>query len=177
VPGRRHHPEPPVLRTPAGPFDVAPGGATPLSATYTPTDVGADTGCLAVASDDPVTPSATLQLAGTGAQPPVASGDVDIDELKVPGGADTRRDRQIVPRAELRNRGSAEAVAKQLGIDIVHFQVLPENKAAIVGQLKDQLTQDGGRVAIVYNRTSTWRSNVWLSSRLAKSRLPRSCRA
>jgi Cu+-exporting ATPase len=47
------------------------------------------------------------------------------------------------------NRGSAEAVAKQLGIDIVHFQVLPENKAAIVGQLKDKLTQDGGRVAMV----------------------------
>ncbi|MEO7159778.1 MAG: heavy metal translocating P-type ATPase [Polaromonas sp.] len=47
------------------------------------------------------------------------------------------------------NRGSAEAVARQLGIDIVHYQVLPENKAAIVGQLKDQLAQDGGRVAMV----------------------------
>ena len=47
------------------------------------------------------------------------------------------------------NRGSAEAVAKQLGIDIVHFQVLPENKAAIVGQLKNKLSQDGGRVAMV----------------------------
>ena len=46
------------------------------------------------------------------------------------------------------NQGSARAVAKQLGIDIVHFQVLPENKAAIVGQLKDQL-KDGGRVAMV----------------------------
>ena len=46
------------------------------------------------------------------------------------------------------NRGSAEAVAKQLGIDIVHFQVLPENKAAIVGQLKNQL-ENGGRVAMV----------------------------
>ncbi|SFB82855.1 Cu+-exporting ATPase [Polaromonas sp. OV174] len=47
------------------------------------------------------------------------------------------------------NRGSAEAVAKQLGIDIVHSQVLPENKAAIIGQLKDQLRQAGGRVAMV----------------------------
>ena len=34
------------------------------------------------------------------------------------------------------NRGSADAVAKQLGIDIVHAQVLPEDKASIVGQLK-----------------------------------------
>ncbi|MDB5845078.1 MAG: heavy metal translocating P-type ATPase, partial [Polaromonas sp.] len=47
------------------------------------------------------------------------------------------------------NRGSAEAVAKQLGIDIVHFQVLPENKADIVGQLKDQVKEGSGRVAMV----------------------------
>lgn len=47
------------------------------------------------------------------------------------------------------NRGSAESVAKQLGIDIVHFQVLPENKAAIIGQLKDQVNDQSGRVAMV----------------------------
>jgi P-type Cu+ transporter len=47
------------------------------------------------------------------------------------------------------NQGSAEAVAKQLGIDIVHFQVLPEDKAAIVGQLKAQVQDKGGRVAMV----------------------------
>ncbi|MBC7443889.1 MAG: copper-translocating P-type ATPase, partial [Polaromonas sp.] len=47
------------------------------------------------------------------------------------------------------NRGSAEAVAKHLGIDIVHFQVLPENKADIIGQLKEQVKDSGGRVAMV----------------------------
>jgi Cu+-exporting ATPase len=47
------------------------------------------------------------------------------------------------------NRGSARAVAKQLGIDIVHFQVLPEDKAGIIGQLKDQVKDSGGRVAMV----------------------------
>ena len=47
------------------------------------------------------------------------------------------------------NRGSAESVARQLGIDIVHYQVLPENKAAIIGQLREQVTADGGRVAMV----------------------------
>ena len=47
------------------------------------------------------------------------------------------------------NQGSAEAVAKQLGIDIVHYQVLPENKAAIIGQLKAQLGENGDRVAMV----------------------------
>ena len=47
------------------------------------------------------------------------------------------------------NRGSAEAVARQLGIDLVHFQVLPESKADIVGQLKDQVKNSNGRVAMV----------------------------
>ena len=47
------------------------------------------------------------------------------------------------------NQGSAEAVAKQLGIDIVHYQVLPEDKAAIVGQLKAKVQDKGGRVAMV----------------------------
>jgi Cu+-exporting ATPase len=47
------------------------------------------------------------------------------------------------------NRGSAQAVAKQLGIDIVHSQVLPENKAALISQLRDQVSADGGRVAMV----------------------------
>ena len=47
------------------------------------------------------------------------------------------------------NRGSAEAVAKQLGIDIVHCQVLPEDKAVLVGQLREQVNKGGGRVAMV----------------------------
>ena len=47
------------------------------------------------------------------------------------------------------NRGSAEAVAKQLGIDIVHYQVLPEDKAAIIGQLREQVKLAGGRAAMV----------------------------
>lgn len=47
------------------------------------------------------------------------------------------------------NRGSAQAVARQLGIDIVHSQVLPENKAALIGQLREQVIQNGGRVAMV----------------------------
>ena len=47
------------------------------------------------------------------------------------------------------NRGSAEAVATQLGIDLVHFQVLPEDKAGIIGKLKSQVSHDGDRVAMV----------------------------
>jgi len=47
------------------------------------------------------------------------------------------------------NRGSADAVARQLGIDRVHSQVLPEDKAAIVGQLKAGIEAERGRVAMV----------------------------
>lgn len=47
------------------------------------------------------------------------------------------------------NRGSAEAVARQLGIDLVHSQVLPEDKATIIGQLKDSVQTQGRRVAMV----------------------------
>jgi Cu+-exporting ATPase len=50
------------------------------------------------------------------------------------------------------NRGSADAVAKQLGITIVHAQVLPEDKANIVGQLKagiESMSDKTARVAMV----------------------------
>ncbi|MGH6647910.1 heavy metal translocating P-type ATPase [Aquabacterium sp.] len=43
------------------------------------------------------------------------------------------------------NRGSAETVARQLGIDEFHAEVLPQDKAALVGQLKGA----GQRVAMV----------------------------
>jgi len=43
------------------------------------------------------------------------------------------------------NRGSANAVAQRLGIDDVHAEVLPADKAAEVGRLKE----DGGVVAMV----------------------------
>jgi Cu+-exporting ATPase len=43
------------------------------------------------------------------------------------------------------NRGSADAVAKELGIDVVHAEVLPADKARIVAALK----QPGRLVAMV----------------------------
>ena len=51
------------------------------------------------------------------------------------------------------NRGSANAVGQALGITTVHAQVLPEDKARIVGELKAQAAAEpgsrGGRVAMV----------------------------
>ncbi|WP_083237534.1 MULTISPECIES: heavy metal translocating P-type ATPase [Burkholderia] len=45
------------------------------------------------------------------------------------------------------NRGSAEAVAASLGIDDVHAQVLPDDKARVVAQMKQKA--GGGMVAMV----------------------------
>ena len=47
------------------------------------------------------------------------------------------------------NRGSAAAVGQALGITTVHAQVLPEDKARIVGELKAQAAAQSGRVAMV----------------------------
>ncbi|GAB7538572.1 heavy metal translocating P-type ATPase [Burkholderia sp. 3C] len=45
------------------------------------------------------------------------------------------------------NRGSAAAVARELGIDEVHSQVLPDDKARVIGELK--AATQGGVVAMV----------------------------
>ncbi|WP_341909073.1 heavy metal translocating P-type ATPase [Polaromonas sp. YR568] len=47
------------------------------------------------------------------------------------------------------NAGSAKAVAQQLGIDIVHSQVLPEDKARLIAELGQNPKTRGGRVAMV----------------------------
>src|SRR5690606_10831970 len=46
------------------------------------------------------------------------------------------------------NHGAAQTVALQLGIDEVHAEVLPADKAAVVEALRRGLSQ-GGRVAMV----------------------------
>ncbi len=47
------------------------------------------------------------------------------------------------------NAGSAQAIAQQLGIDIVHSQVLPEDKARLIAELGQSPQAHGGRVAMV----------------------------
>lgn len=65
--------------SPPAPFTVTPGGSSTLSVTYAPLDEGTDTGCLNIASNDPVTNPAVLNLTGTGVtSPPVGEFDLDI---------------------------------------------------------------------------------------------------
>lgn len=95
---------------PAAPFTVAAGQSVTLTAAYAPTAAAAESGCLALASNDPAHPTTQLAVAGTGAQPPVpsADADVDIDELEVPR-ATSRKTTSITPRIELVNRSAVNA--------------------------------------------------------------------
>jgi uncharacterized protein (TIGR03382 family) len=52
--------------SPGAPFTVPAGQAATLQVTYTPAIAGMDTGCLAIASDDPVNPTVNLGLSGSG---------------------------------------------------------------------------------------------------------------
>ena len=62
------------------PVTIIPGASANLSVTYAPTNVGADSGCLDISSNDPVTPIAQLDLNGSG-QAPVVRGDVNSDGI------------------------------------------------------------------------------------------------
>jgi hypothetical protein len=57
--------------SPALPLEIAPGASATVSVTYAPEDVGTDTGCIAVTSDDPASPIVSLDLSGTGVTAPV----------------------------------------------------------------------------------------------------------
>ena len=55
------------LVTPPGtPFTLAPNASQDVVVDYTPVDNGADTGSLAIASNDPDSPNVTVDLSGTG---------------------------------------------------------------------------------------------------------------
>jgi MYXO-CTERM domain-containing protein len=97
--------------SPPAPFTVAPGQAAALTVTYSPVDAGTDTGCLAIASNDPSNASVELQLRGTGAAAPVAGVDIDIDELKVPETIERGKAVTIVPSLHAKNAGKVDGSA------------------------------------------------------------------
>jgi uncharacterized protein (TIGR03382 family) len=58
---------------PAAPLALTPGQSTTLTVTYRPADAGVDSGCLALASNDPASPTVNLGVSGTGAAQAVAA--------------------------------------------------------------------------------------------------------
>jgi uncharacterized protein (TIGR03382 family) len=89
---------------PAAPLSVAPGQSATLTVTYRPTAAGTDSGCLALASDDPASPTVNLGVSGTGAAQAVATIALDptaVDFGTVVLGTTASRTTQI------RNTGNA----------------------------------------------------------------------
>lgn len=56
--------------SPSAPVTIAAGAELMFTVAYTPVDVGTDTGCLEIASNDPVSPVVQVNLTGTGVQSP-----------------------------------------------------------------------------------------------------------
>jgi Abnormal spindle-like microcephaly-assoc'd, ASPM-SPD-2-Hydin len=51
---------------PAVPFDVLPGASASVGVTYSPADLGTDSGCINFSSNDPASPTVSLGVTGTG---------------------------------------------------------------------------------------------------------------
>ena len=66
--------------SPVAPFVVAAGASVDVTLSYSPIDVGADTGTLNIASDDIANPILAVALGGTGTAQAL---DVDISQLQV----------------------------------------------------------------------------------------------
>ncbi|MFZ2950106.1 MAG: choice-of-anchor D domain-containing protein [Desulfuromonadaceae bacterium] len=63
------------------PVTIIPGGSADLNVTYAPTNIGADSGCLDISSNDPVAPITQLNLTGTGVEQQPSEVDIDISKF------------------------------------------------------------------------------------------------
>ncbi len=130
--------------SPSAPLTVAAGQGTTLTVTYRPTEAGTDTGCIAVATDDPANPTVDLQVTGAGSQPPVPSvdADIDIDEFEVPGKVDVSSDTRIEAKLHVRNRsnvvgiGSATLVGSIGGAEVYRQVMALEVRAREDAEVK-----------------------------------------
>ncbi len=59
-----------TFTAPATPFSVAPGASASVTVTYTPADLGTDSGCIDFSSDDPASPTVSLGVTGAGVAEP-----------------------------------------------------------------------------------------------------------
>lgn len=89
---------------PAAPLSIAPGQSATVAVTYRPTAAGTDSGCLALSSNDPASPTVNLGLAATAAEqaiPAIALDPAAIDFGTVVVGSTVSR------TAQVRNAGNA----------------------------------------------------------------------
>jgi hypothetical protein len=113
--------------SPSAPVTIAAGAEQLFTVAYTPLDVGTDTGCLEIASNDPLSPTVQVSLTGSGTQSPSGL-DLEIKKFKATDEVN---------------------VGKQ-----VRFQLVVKNAGKVEGQAPATLVgvQKGGEV---YNQTIT----------------------
>jgi MYXO-CTERM domain-containing protein len=96
--------------SPQAPFTVGAGQAQALAVTYAPTDAGADNGCLALSTDDPLNPTVNLAVAGSGtvtpAFPAIAIDPASLDFGTVTIAGTAAPTAQVTRTAEIRNTGT-----------------------------------------------------------------------
>ena len=103
--------------SPSSPFTLPSGAKQALTVTYTPLDVGADTGCLAITSNDPDETSVSLGLEGSGMQaPPPGALDLDIKQFKASPAVTLGQSIRL--RLDVKNPGGTDgkAVATLVGM-------------------------------------------------------------
>jgi hypothetical protein len=131
------------------PVTIIPGESTSLSMTYTPTNVGAATGCLEILSNDPVTTKATLNLTGTGAeQPPPTEVEYKIKQFIA------SPEVEITKQCKGKEKDANKDENKDDGQDIVKFKLLVSNKSMVNGSVPVSLVGMQNRVQ-VYKETIT----------------------
>ncbi|MFQ5804173.1 MAG: choice-of-anchor D domain-containing protein [Candidatus Methylomirabilales bacterium] len=89
------------------PITVPPGGNQTLSVVYTPADVGTDSGCLEISSNDPDENPATLTVVGDGAEPPVQEPDINLDPASLDFGT-VFIGNVVTLTSQIQNLGTAE---------------------------------------------------------------------
>jgi len=125
--------------SPAAPFTVAPGGSTTLSVAYSPVDATTDSGCLTIASNDPVNPTVSLSVTGTGVTPQPNVVDIDITGLTVLGRDSLSRPKAITPGLTVTNPGTVSSglglvtgalVGVENGVQVYSQNIALDNIAA-----------------------------------------------
>ena len=118
--------------SPSAPLTVAAGQSTTLTVTYRPTGAATDTGCIAIATNDPAKPVVNLQVTGAGSQPPVPSvdADLDIDEIEVAKQVDVSKPSSVTLKLKVKNRSNVAGIGTAtlvgtIGGAEVYRQVIP----------------------------------------------------
>ena len=104
---------------PVPPFAITPGSTIAVPLSYTPSNVGADAGNLAVGSDDPVNPTVNVALSGTG-NPVPAIINLSLGPATLAFGS-VRVGQSATLSATLGNTGGATGAVSVLGVTGTDF--------------------------------------------------------